>query len=205
MSDDLHLVVGLAPDPLSPVLALGALRHAGASGAGLALPVPGDPAGLAGPPEFNAEAIDAGEAVVLTGAGVGLVPEHGADVVTWHVHPAHRPRPLDPAEATVELRLALTTATAALVDLDVARWQPEIVDALANLRHRRAVRLPPTLPPRVVETVERALLCLEIVALSRETHGACVSAHEMDARRAALDPLERAARGALVAALGAPA
>lgn len=202
MSGELHLVVGLGPDPLSPVLALGALRSAGASGACLALPVPGDPAGLAGPSDFNAEALDAGEAVVVTGAGVGLVPEHGVEVVTWHARPAHRPRPLDPGEATVNLRLALAAATAALVDLDVARWQPEIVDALTNLRHRRAVLLPPTLPPRATETVERALMCLEIVALAREEAGDSLTAHEMAARRTALDPLDRAARAALVATLG---
>ena len=34
-----------------------------AAGAGLALPEPGDPVGLGGPPAFNAEALEAGEAV----------------------------------------------------------------------------------------------------------------------------------------------
>ena len=35
--------------------------------AGLALPAPGDPLGLAGPPAFNADALEAGEAVVANG------------------------------------------------------------------------------------------------------------------------------------------
>ena len=44
------------------MLALGELRRLGASGCSLALPAPGDPLGLAGPPAFNAEALEAGEA-----------------------------------------------------------------------------------------------------------------------------------------------
>ncbi|NUR88129.1 MAG: hypothetical protein HOY71_28920, partial [Nonomuraea sp.] len=42
----------------------------------LALPAPGDPLGLSGPPDFNAAALEAGQAVicVLGDRNVGLVP-----------------------------------------------------------------------------------------------------------------------------------
>ena len=72
--DAAHDVSGLADEPLPLVLALGRLRAAGARTAGLALPSPGDPVGLGGPREFNAAALDMGEAVLLEGAGLGLVP-----------------------------------------------------------------------------------------------------------------------------------
>ncbi|WP_232524916.1 hypothetical protein [Nocardioides mangrovicus] len=202
--DQLHLMAGLDTEPdtgaLSPTLALGALRRLGATSAALALPVPGDPVGLAGPAELNAEAIEAGEAVLLVGAGVGLVPAWTGDVVTWRALPAHRPRPLDPSEATTTLRLALSEATARLVELEVARWQPEIADVLGNLRHRRPPRLPRSHADRV-GAVDRACLCLEIVALAAESEGGAVSAYEVEQRRQALVPLDRAARHALVALL----
>ena len=57
-----HRVAGLPgeAEPVPLLVAWGRLRRAGAHGAGLALPRPGDPLGLAGPPTFNAEALDAG-------------------------------------------------------------------------------------------------------------------------------------------------
>ena len=73
--------------------------------------------------------------------------------------------------------------TRRLVDLDVASWQPEIPDLLMNLRHRPPLPLPPGLDPRRVETVERAVLCLEIVELARSGDGGAVSAYEMEHRR----------------------
>lgn len=197
----LHVVEGLDTQGLSPVLALGALRRAGATGARCALPVPGDPVGLAGPPAFNEQALDAGEAVVVVGAGLGLVPTRDGDVVTWRAVPAERPRPLDPFQAAQDLRVTLSEATHRLVALDVARWEPEVVDVLQNVRHRTPTRLPPGVDPRLAEALDRALLCREVVALARASDGAAVSTSEADERRRALDPLDRAARHALVAAL----
>jgi hypothetical protein len=198
--DTLHLVAGVDEAVLSLVLAIGALRRRGATAAALALPVPGDLAGLAGPPEFNDRVLEEGEAVLVLGAGLGLVPEFGDDVVTWHAVPAERPRPVDPQEAGATLRTTLVEATHRLVELDVARWQPEIADALSNLQHRSPAPLPPHFSASRVATVERAALCREIVALADAGEGGAVSAFEIDARRAALGPLDRAARHALVAA-----
>jgi hypothetical protein len=82
----------------------------------------------------------------------------------------------------------------------VAAWQPEIPDLLMNLRNRPPLPLPPGYDARRIETVERAVLCLEIVQLARAGDGGAVSSYEMDQRRAALGELDRAARRALVGA-----
>ena len=100
--DAAHDVAGLQPDGevLPLVLALGRIRASGARSAGLALPAPGHPVGLGGPREFNAAALEAGEAVVLEGAGLGLVPHRAGAGVVWQALPAER-RPLDDLEASV--------------------------------------------------------------------------------------------------------
>jgi hypothetical protein len=208
-ADDVVAVVGPLPqvvtglpgaagaEPL--VLALGRLRTLGATTASVALPVAGDPAGLGGPTTFNTAALDAGEAVVVGGAGLGLVPVTVGGAVEWRSAAADPPPWIDLAEASVGLRTTLLDVTRTLVDLDVATWQPEIPDALMNLRHRSTPPLPSTYDARRVETVDRALLCREIVALAAEVEAGAVSAAEVDARRAALTRLDRAARQALVA------
>ena len=78
--DGLHLVTG--PDGGGQLVDLFAqARRSGATAAGLALPVEGDPLGLGGPRELNDAALEAGEAVVLADAGLGAVPDEGAEVV----------------------------------------------------------------------------------------------------------------------------
>ena len=64
--DAVHRVEGLPGEagPVGLTLALGRLRSLGAAGFRVALPVPGHPLGLSGPPEFNARALEAEEAVV---------------------------------------------------------------------------------------------------------------------------------------------
>jgi hypothetical protein len=168
-----------------------------------ALPVPGDPLGLAGPAPFGQEALEAGGAVVLAGSGVGLVPRPDVRVVLWSPYPAEVPRErLDPREHGSALRRALLDVTRRLAELDVASWQPDIPDLLMNLRHRPVVPLPPGTPPDVVDTVERAALCLDVVALAAADDGGAVTAHEMRRRHDALRDLDRSARRALVACCG---
>ena len=198
-ADPPHLLL-LAGAAAPLIEAPGRLRALGATSARLALPAPGDPTGLAGPTGFNTAAVDAGEAVLLAGAGLGLVPRVDARTVLWEVLPAEPAPLLDPAEAGTSLRRTLLEVTDRLVALDVAAWQPEIPDLLLNLRHRDDVPLPPGIHPGRVEAVERAVLCLEIVALALADDGGAVSSYEMGQRRAALTDLDRAARRALVAA-----
>ncbi|MGZ4449475.1 MAG: hypothetical protein ACXVW4_06730 [Nocardioides sp.] len=203
--DATHAVAGLDPDGGTDtlVVALGRLRTRGATGFGAALPVEGDPVGLGGPPAFNTAALDVGEAVVVDGTGLGLVPDRVGAAVTWTAGPAGRRQLPDVGDADRGLRAALLETAGTLAELDVARWRPEVADHLMNLRHREAPAAPPGVPPRCVELAARALQALEIADLALEDDGGAVTAYEMTARREALVPLARAGRRALVAA-GSP-
>jgi hypothetical protein len=200
--DATHAVAGLAgaegTDTL--VAALARLRAAGATGFGAALPVDGDPVGLGGPGPFNAAVLAAGEGVVVSGAGVGLVPHRVGAATTWTAHRADRRQLPDVGEADRALRAALLESADALARLDVARWRPEVADRLMNLRHLRAPAAPDGVPPRCVELAARGLQALEVVELALEDDGGALTAAEIENRRAALVPLGRAGRRALVAA-----
>ena len=139
------------PEPATLPVALNLLRAAGATQAHLALPIPGDPIGLAGPPTFNEAALETGEAVVLTGPELGLVPAYVGPAVQWTVLPAAVPLPADLGEADRGLRVALIEAAESLAALDVARWKPEVADALIDIRRigqARATTWPPATSPR---------------------------------------------------------
>ncbi|GAA4716835.1 hypothetical protein GCM10023349_40830 [Nocardioides conyzicola] len=200
--DATHAVAGLpgADRTETLVVALGRLRAAGASGMGAAFPVEGDPAGLGGPAAFNAEALEAGEAVVVAEAGLGLVPHRTGAAVTWTVHPAARRQLPDVGEADRGLRAALIESANALARLDVARWRPDVADELLNLRHRHPVTAPAGVPDRCVDLAARGLQAVAIVELALEDDGAALTAADITARADALRPLGRAGRRALVAA-----
>lgn len=200
--DATHAVAGLAGAEGTETLvaALGRLRVAGATGFGTAVPVTGDPVGLGGPADFNSAALEAGEAVVVVGAGIGLVPHRVGAAITWTAHAAERRQLPDVGEADRGLRAALISSAEALAELDVARWRPEVADRLLDLRHRETLVAPAGVPARCVELAARGLQAQEIVELALEDDGAAVSAYEIEARRAALLPLDRAGRRALVAA-----
>jgi hypothetical protein len=204
--DAAHDVVGMPgeAEPVPLILALGRLRAAGAVSAGLALPVPGDPLGLGGPPAFNADALEIEEAVVFDGLEAGLVPHVAGAGVVWGYHPATSRRQVpDLFEADTSLRQALVATADALTDLDVARWRPEVADELMALRRTSDLRFPPQWGARAVRLASLAMRCRTIVDLALDDEGGAVSASEADARRAALGPLDHAARRALVAACSA--
>lgn len=207
-TDATHVVAGLAELGLGGeqgaadglMSGLARLRAEGATGFGAAFPAEGDPVGLGGPGDFNAAGLDAGEAVVVLGAGIGLVPARVGAAVTWHAYRAER-RPLpDVGEADRSLREVLIQVAGELARLDVARWRPEVADQLSNLRRRPRLDSPAGVPHRCVDLAGRALQALDIVDLALDGDGGAVTAHEADARRRALVPLARAGRAALVAA-----
>ncbi len=205
--DAAHDVVGLpGSDGMQPlIVALGLLRAERATGAGIALPVPGDPLGLAGPSTFNGEVVEAGEGVVLEGAELGLVPYRAGAGVVWTCHPAVSRRQVpDPAEADSSLRTALVRTADALAGLDVARWRPEVADELMALRRHVDLVFPHGMAPRAVRLAALASRCRTIVDLALADDGASITAAEADARRAALGPLDHAARRGLVAACAYP-
>jgi hypothetical protein len=198
-----HDVVGLPgeTDPVPMIMALGRMRAAGATAAGLALPAPGDPLGLAGPPAFNAEALEAGEAVVLDGTDAGLVPHVAGAGVVWSFQAAcSRRQAPGLAEADTGLRQAVLGAAETLADLDVARWRPEVADELITLRRTVDLPFPPHWDSRAVRLASLAVRCRAIVDLALDDEGGAITAVEADARRAALAPLDHAARRGLVAA-----
>ncbi|SEC15494.1 hypothetical protein [Streptomyces sp. PAN_FS17] len=218
--DAVHRVEGLPGEsaPVGLTLGLGRLRTLGVSGLRIALPAPGHPLGLSGPPEFNARAMDAEEAVICHGAAFGLVPqvyEAGPDgdvhvEVVWQVLPVRAAPPADVpslGEAERELADGLREATEVLSRLDVAGSGP-VAEAAIEAYRARAERgrevLAPGYPPRAVRVLELAQRVGLLVSLARENgHGGAVSSAEMGARTEALRPVERVARRAQVAAYNA--
>ncbi|MFC5492540.1 hypothetical protein [Nocardioides caricicola] len=200
--DATHVVAGLpgAEGTETLVAGLARLRSLGASYVGAAFPAEGDPLGLGGPREFNAEALEEGEAVVVAGTGLGLVPQRTGAAIAWRAIPAERRQLPDVGEADRELRSALVESANALAGLDVAQWRPEVADRLMNLRHREPLAAPPGVPGRCVELAARGLQATEIVALALEDDGGALSSYEIERRRSALTPLDRAGRRALTAA-----
>ncbi|MGA4842820.1 hypothetical protein [Streptomyces sp. G45] len=218
--DAVHRVEGLPGEsgPVGLTLALGRLRALGVTGLRVALPAPGHPLGLSGPPAFNERALEAEEAVVATGAPYGLVPEVSeagpdGDVhveVVWHCLPVREAPPADVpslGEAERELAEALREATAVLSRLDVAASGP-VAEAALDAYRARVERgrelLAPGYPPRAVRVLELAQRVGLLVSMAYENgHGGAVSAAEMAARAQALRPVERTARRAQVAAYNA--
>ncbi|MEU6941087.1 hypothetical protein ABZ943_30975 [Streptomyces rubiginosohelvolus] len=220
--DAVHRVEGLPGEagPVGLTLALGRLRGLGATGFRVALPVPGHPLGLSGPPDFNARALEAEEAVVAYGVPYGLVPEVSeagpeGDLhveVVWRVLPVREAPPADVpslSEAERELAEALRDATAVLSRLDVAGSGP-VAEAAVDAYRARVERgggrevLAPGYPPRAVRVLEMAQRVGLLVSVAYENgHGGAVSSSEIAARGEALRPVERVARRALVAAYNA--
>ncbi len=201
-ADATHAVAGLPGEEGTVTLlaALARLRSAGATGLGCAVPAAGDPVGLGGPPAFNRAALEAGEAVVVNGAGLGLVPTRVGAAIVWQAMPAERRPVPDLGEADRQLRRAFLDAANALAVLEVARWRPEAADELMNLRRPPPVAGPPDIPSRCLDLAGRALQAVSVVELALADDGGAVSAYEIDARRAALAPLDAAGRRGLVAA-----
>jgi hypothetical protein len=201
--DAVHLLGGPDSAPEALITGLGALRARGADAVGAALPAEGDLVGLGGPGAFNSAALDAGEAALVLDAAAfvvtGLVPERVGAAVTWRPMPAERRQLPDVGEADRELRAALLDAAETLARLEVARWRPEVADRLMNLRHRLPVRTPPGVPPRCADLAARGLQALEIAELALEDDGGALTAYDAEARRAAIAPLSRAGRRAVVA------
>ncbi|MEU1335556.1 hypothetical protein [Streptomyces sp. NPDC005865] len=218
--DAVHRVEGLPGEagPVGLTLAMGRLRSLGVTGLRVALPAPGHPLGLSGPPDFNARALEAEEAVVGFGAPYGLVPEvyeagPDGDVhveVVWHCLPVREAPPADVpslGESERELAEALREATEVLSRLDVAGSGP-VAEAALDAYRARAERgrevLAPGYPPRAVRVLELAQRVGLLISLAYENgHGGAVSASEMAARVEALRPVERTARRAQVAAFNA--
>lgn len=221
--DDSHVVDGLAADALELEQAVGRLRADGVTRVRLVLPAPGDPLGLPGPGPFTQAALDAGEGVLALrpdGSGFGMVPaieHHGSlldgtvTTVVWNTWPVEAGLP-DPGpflhEAEHDLRVGISEATEALIALDVARWDPDVADALADLRkaQRRGItddELPESWPTRARELLVRTRALTTLVQLADHSADGAIDARETQARATVLRDLARVVRRARVAAYNA--
>ncbi len=228
-SDPAHRVDGLGEPRQTLPVVLARLSALPGPAARLVLPVPGDPVGLPGPGALTTAALLAGEAVLLPAAaeaavrgtagaggaggagGFGLVPVASAEEVVWTAHPVGDspvlvagPAPAL-AEADRDLAVALREATELLARLDLARWDPDSAEAVEALRLGRldGDGLAPGYPNRAHEVLARARRLRAVIELASRGDGAAVTAREAAARRAALVPLDRAARYAEMAAYNA--
>ena len=204
-ADPPHQVDGLpGGDGQTLPVVLSRLAAAGA-GAQLALPVPGDVAGVPGPGPLTTAALTAGEAVLV--AGWGLVPDVDAVRVRWIAYLCEAVSAGLPglSDADHGLAEALREATQLLDRLDVSRWDDRDADDLAALRSGRldGDGLAPGYPERAVSVLVRARRLRTIVRLASRDDGAAVTAREAALRLAALKPLDRAARHAEMAAYNA--
>ncbi|MEV4390478.1 hypothetical protein [Nonomuraea sp. NPDC049607] len=165
----------------------------------LALPAPGDPLGLSGPPTFNSSALDAGQAAVavLRDRRLGLVPvpdRRGSSYVgtRLEVHDAGPVRQDLPslAEAEHELSSAMRAATEALTGVGgPVQARPD--------RPESGGELAPGYPARAhrVSTLATRLAAVLVLAGDRG-----LTSSQVAAGAAALRDLDRAVRRALVAA-----
>ena len=190
------------PEALPLALALGQLRRLGVHRANASLPKPGDLLGLGGPASFNIEALDCGQAVVLHGPGLGLLPSVTGAAVRWRVAEATPPAYLpEVGEADRELRASLVEAAERLSALDVAAWSPAAADALLNLRAPADFDATMSFSSgQAARAFVSGLRGMEIVSLATRDDGGSLSARDAARRLEHLRPLERASRAAVVAA-----
>jgi hypothetical protein len=196
------------------------LRVAGMTALRLALPVPGDPLGLTGPPEFNVAALEAGAAVIaaMPDRAVGLVPaedRRGSSYVgiRWTVLAAENGIPDVPLlpEADHQLGQAVREATDVLLTVDDVSCgvpgrrsdiAPDITRALSALRtgDEPSDALAPGYPQRAHRVAALAGRLAVVVDLATGLDGHNLTADQMARRADALRLLDRAVRRARVAA-----
>ena len=223
--DDAHRVTGLDPldDALELDRAVARLRAAGVTRFRVVLPAPGDLVGLPGPGAFTRAAVAASEGVLALradGTGTGLVPAltaHGSPydgtvtTVAWTAYDVALVGP-DPGpflhDADHDLRRGVVEVAELLTGLDVARWRPELAEALLDVRRQARAgidedELPGGYPPRARELLVRARQLGAVVQLALADVGGAVDTYEAGERERALRRLGGLVRRARVAAYNA--
>lgn len=215
-------------DEASVVMLLSALRTAAARTAsgepaiGIALPVPGDVRGLAAGTQFEADALAAGEAVVVAGedgSAIGLVPEFDygdseSDIASaepmamvWTVYSllsAPVSEHVCLGEAEYELRSAVRSAADAL---GAIRPGYDVIDPRGMveelLESARAHRAPPDAPTRALRVLENAAHVDAILRVSSDLMPIGTQLSEAQIASDALKPLSAVVRSARMAAVTA--
>ena len=223
--DDLHVVAGLDPldDRLALDRAVARLRAGAPPGCASSCPPPATSSACRDPAPFTTAALEASEGVLALradGTGTGLVPTltaHGSPfdgvvtTVSWTAFPVAAAGP-DPGpflhDAEHDLRRGVVEVAGVLRDLDVARWRPEVAEALQDLRRQARAgldddELPGGYPARARDLLVRARQLGAVVQLALEDTGGAVDTREAVERERALRGLGGLVRRARVAAYNA--
>lgn len=180
----------------------------------LTLPVPGDVRGLPAGTQFQRDAVTAGEAMIVSGAGsIGLVPEFEydePDLMSWTVYSVPTGLPpaehLDLGEAEYALRSAVRSAADALGALRAGAADIDVADPRAlveeTLESTRAHRFPDHAPSRALRVLENAAHVDAIISVSSELIPIGLhSSTEVQLASDALRPLSSVVRSARLAAV----
>lgn len=216
---------------LQTVRAAAGLRAVPGPALNLVLPVPGDARGLPAGSTFARDAMNAGEAVIVTserGAPIGLVPEFeggdegldgaldddldgAAPVLSWTVYSlpaAPTPEHIDLGEAEYALRSAVRSAAEALTALRAGGSGLDVDDPRALveqvLEASHAHDAPPHAPTRALRVLENAAQVDAIITVSAGLMPiATQSSSEAQLASDALRPLAGVVRSARLAAVTA--
>ncbi len=174
----------------------------------LVLPVAGDVRGLPAGTDFAAAALEVGHAVLVPGAGMGLVPvPEGQEALRWKVFavpitalPAEH---LGLGEAEHLLRTAVRDGAQALLELDVAHGDRHVRGQIAAmLGARPRPDWPQGTPPRALRVLDQADQVAAILqAAQHDSPGGARTASTAAAREQLLRPLCTAVRAARLAAV----
>lgn len=185
-------------------------RDLGESALLVALPGPGDAAGLprSGPIATGA-AVEAGEALFVPALGGLLVPEHstfgsaGAEGhrIDWMAHdadpvPPHRLEALDPAQIERHLRRRMLDAIDLLDTIGGTPWTDDLTRDLVDDRLGADWALPPSLPDRARKVLGLAAILSLAASMGLRASGTLSAAHERS-RADTLGTLHRDAERAL--------
>jgi hypothetical protein len=204
---------GFGPGPNPVGAALAEWKRAGTSVLTLALPVPGDIRGLAGPPAFRNAALLAAQAVYGRDFGLTVLPGRdtpssaGRELI-WHRAEVSElpPDPISMADAEHDLTESIRETASLFARRGVTSWLSDIAPALSDARRAgERLHLPPSHPPRAVRLIAQAerLSAVLIVVDSDDT--AQLTAGAVTERDRALAPLRLAVRRALLAGYNAAA
>ncbi|MCW2541075.1 MAG: hypothetical protein JWN95_2800 [Frankiales bacterium] len=188
-------------------------KQAGSEVLLLALPVPGDVRGLAGPPEFRSAALAAGEAVfgLMFGVTVTLGPETpssaGRPLIWQRGDIDSQPSaPVSLSDAEYELAEAIRETASLFARRDAPSWLADVAPALSDARRAgERLHLPASHPPRAVRLLAQAERMAAVLRVIDADDTGEVTAAGMAERSAALGPLRLAVRHALLAGYNAPA
>ncbi len=205
---------GFEPVPVHPAgAALMDWKRAGTEVLRLALPVPGDVRGLAGPPEFRTVALTAGQAVYGHEFGVTVLagpqtPSSAGPELHWHrgVVGDLPPDPTSTAEAEHELTDAIRQTASRFAQRGITSWLSDIAPALSDARRAgERLHLPASHPARAVRLIAQAERLTAVLQVVDRDHTAQLTASAVAERADALAPLRLSVRRALLAGYNAAA